>query len=86
MAQERLLTAEDLIGLPDDFELYEGVPRGVAAAPDVSAIAANIAFLLGAVVRPGRLGVVFGADASFRLVRNPESGNRLSPGLGVRAR
>jgi hypothetical protein len=32
MAQVRLATAEDLIGLTDDFELYEGVPREVAAS------------------------------------------------------
>lgn len=73
MVQVRLLTAEDLIGLPDDYELHEGVPRGVAAAPDGSAIAANITFLLVRFVQPRRLGVVFSADASFRLARNPDT-------------
>ncbi len=72
MAQTRLLTAEDLVGLPHDYELYEGVSRGVAAAPDVSAIAANVTAKLWNHVDEHRLGVVFGADASFRLSRNPD--------------
>ena len=72
MVQVRLLTAEDLIDFPDDYELYEGVPRGVAAAPDVSAIAANLVLLLGMAVQPQRLGIVFGADSSFRLMSNPD--------------
>ena len=73
MVQTKLLTAEDLIGLPDEFELYEGVPRGVAAAPDASAIAVHCATLLGMAVSRHRLGIVFGADASFRLARNPDT-------------
>ena len=73
MVQTRLLTAEDLSELPDDYELYEGVPRGVAAAPDSSAIAAHCTFLLGVAVTPRRRGVVFGADASFRLARDPDT-------------
>ncbi len=73
MVETRLLRAEDLIGLPDDHELYEGVPKGVAAAPEVSAIALRIGTLLNLAIWPGRLGVVFGADASFRLVRDPDT-------------
>ncbi len=73
MVQTRLMTAEDLVGLPDEYELYEGVPKGVAAAPNVSAIAAHCVLLLGMAVHPQRLGVVFGADASFRLARDPDT-------------
>ena len=72
MAQLRLMTAEDVIGLPDDYELYEGVPRPVAAAPDVSAIAATVVALVWNYVDEHGLGVVMGADASFRLARNPD--------------
>lgn len=73
MAQVRLLTAEDIAAWSDDYELYEGVPRSVAAAPDVSAIAANAIALLWQHVRPRRLGVVFSSDASFRLSRDPDT-------------
>ncbi len=73
MVQTRLLTAEDLIGLPDEYELYEGVPQPVAAAPHGSAIAANLVMLLGPFVQPKRLGLLFVTDASFRLVRNPDT-------------
>ncbi len=72
MVQTRLMTAEDLVGLPDEYELYEGVPHRVAAAPDVSAIALTVASLLWNHVDVQQLGVVFGADASFRLSRNPD--------------
>ena len=72
MVQTKLLTAEDLIGLPDEYELYEGVARAVAAAPNVSAIALNLAALLWNHVDELLLGVTFGADASFRLARNPD--------------
>lgn len=73
VVQTRLMTAEDLIGLPDEYELYEGVPHQVAAAPDGSAIAANLILLLGPFVQPKRLGLNFVTDASFRLVRNPDT-------------
>ena len=73
MTQVRLLTAEDIATCPDDHELYEGVPRSVAAAPDVSAIAVNVVAILWNHVRSGRLGIVFGADASFRLSRDPDT-------------
>lgn len=73
MAQTRLLTAEDLIGLPEDYELYEGVSREVAAAPDHSAIALNIAALVWNYVDEHQSGSAFGADASFRLYRNPDT-------------
>jgi Uma2 family endonuclease len=73
MAQVRLLTAEDIRDWADDYELHEGVPRAVAAAPRSSMIAARIAYLLTAATigRPDA-GVVFGADASFRLSRFPD--------------
>ncbi len=66
------MTAEDLIELPDEYELYEGVPRRVAVAPDVSANAMNVAALLWIHVDEHQSGVAFGADASFRLARNPD--------------
>jgi len=72
MVQARLLTAEDLIGLPDEYELYEGVAHPVAAAPDGSAIAVNLLLLLGPLVQPTKLGLLFAPDASFRLARNPD--------------
>lgn len=73
MAQVRLLTAEDLVGLPDDYELDEGVPRPVAAAPDVSAVAVNVVALIWIHVDARDLGTVTGANASFRLARNPDT-------------
>ena len=72
VVQTGLLTAEDLIGLPDEYELYEGVPRRVAAAPTASLIAANVCALLWNHVEQYQSGDVFGADASFRLARNPD--------------
>ncbi len=72
MVQTRLLTAEDLIGLPDEYELYEGVPRSVAAAPNVSLIAANVVALIWNHVGEHESGDVFSSDASFRLARNPD--------------
>ena len=73
MAQLRLLTAEDIASWPDDYELNDGVPRSIAAAPLAPAVAANAAVALWNHVRPARLGVVFGADASFRLSRDPDT-------------
>ena len=73
MVRTRLLTAEDLISLPDNFELYEGVSREVAAAPDHSAIALNIAALIWNHVDEHQSGSAFGADASFRLARDPDT-------------
>lgn len=73
MAQVRLFTTEDIVHGPEDVGLYEGVPRSAAAPPDVSAIALYVGYRLSAIVLPIGQGVVFGADASFRLARNPDT-------------
>ncbi|MGH2560348.1 MAG: Uma2 family endonuclease [Thermomicrobiales bacterium] len=62
------------MGADAPFELDMG--KLVEVSPsfgDASAIAVNIIVPLGAFVKRGKLGVVFGADGGFFLTRNPDT-------------
>src|SRR5258708_543018 len=75
---EQLLTADDLLALPDDgtkrYELIEGhlitmSPTGKAHGLIVS----EINYLFKAFVRQHKLGRVYGAETGFRLSENPDT-------------
>jgi Uma2 family endonuclease len=74
---ERLLTAEDLMQLPDDgyqYELDEGrLIRTPPSGPLASIVAATILTLINEFVRLHRLGVVGGADFGMILARSPDT-------------
>ncbi len=72
-----LMTAEDLLRLPDDGNQYELVRGkricmgGTPARPAI--VAANIGTLINVFVRQHRLGVCGGADFGFLLASNPDT-------------
>ncbi len=72
-----LLTAEDLLNLPEDgcqYELEEGrLIRMPPSGPRASIVAATIVYLLSVWVRPRKLGVVGGADFGFLVAHNPDT-------------
>jgi Uma2 family endonuclease len=74
---ERLLTADDLMRLPDDgyqYELEEGrLIRMPPAGPLASIIAFTIGRLVGNFVAQHRLGIVGGADFGMILARDPDT-------------
>jgi Uma2 family endonuclease len=74
---ERLMTAADLMHLPDDgyrYELEEGkLIRMPPPGPLASIVALTIARLIGNFVAEFRLGVVGGADFGFQLARDPDT-------------
>ena len=73
----RLLTADELLRLPDDgfrHELVRGELRKMSpAGARHSRIAVRIAARLLAYVEQHRLGAVYGADGGFILSRNPDT-------------
>ena len=77
LAAPTLLTAEDLMSLPDDgyqYELEAGrLIRMPPAGPLASIVAMTIARLLGNFVAEHRLGVVGGADFGVQLARQPDT-------------
>jgi Uma2 family endonuclease len=74
---ERLLTADDLMRVPDDgyrYELEDGrLIRMPPAGPLASVVAATIITLINQFVRPHRLGVVGGADFGMISARDPDT-------------
>lgn len=69
-------TAEDLARMPTDepWELWEGELRKVPGAGfEASDLAQWIGMLIGAFVRPRRLGKVTGADGTYILIQNPQT-------------
>ena len=82
-AGRALVTADDLLALPDDgwrYEVVEGVLIRVAGSgEDATAIAAIILGVLIAFVRPRRLGVVTGADGVYTF---PTAETGLLPDVG----
>ena len=72
-----LLTAEDLLALPDDgytYELLEGELRQMPpTSGEHSRVELYIAFWLMHFVYSHRLGKVYGSDAGFRLKRSPDT-------------
>jgi Uma2 family endonuclease len=73
--QERLLTAEEFMLLPDDGMRYELVRGELRRMPPAGArheaVAAQVMLVVGGFVVSHRLGRVFGAPG-FRLERNPD--------------
>ena len=72
-----LLTAADLLRLHSEGirgELIRGVlHQTVATGIEHGQTAINLGILVGAVVKPGRLGWLFGSDAGIRLERGPDT-------------
>lgn len=72
-----LLTADDLLKLPDDGQRYELV-RGelqtmVPAGGRHGQITANLVYLLNAHVKPNNLGIVTAGEAGFFTQREPDT-------------
>jgi Uma2 family endonuclease len=72
-----LMTAEDLLAMPDDgstYELFEGELRQMPpTSGEHSRIELYVAFWLMQFVYRHRLGRVYGSDAGFRLKRSPDT-------------
>ena len=76
-ASQRLLTAEDLYGLPDDGTIQELLEGCLLSEPLPGArhgrITVNLALRLYEFVRSRRLGMVFSNDTGFILARSPDT-------------
>ena len=72
-----LMTAEDLLALPDDgcrHELVEGELRTMTpSGSEHSVITATLAHLVGGFASAHHLGVVFGAEGGFRIGSDPDT-------------
>lgn len=77
MTTTRLLTADDLLALPDDGmrrELVRGELRTMTPAGfDHGAVVMNLASLVGPFVKHHGLGVASGAETGFRLAADPDT-------------
>jgi Uma2 family endonuclease len=77
MVTKTLMTADELLAMPDDghrYELIEGeLVRMAPADFDSSHIGGLIVTFLNNHVRPRRLGIVAPADAGVRLASNPDT-------------
>ena len=75
MATEVLLTAEDLLAMPDDGYRYEVIDGELVRMPPASEERSEIGLafgsLLRAYVRPQRLGRAYGADVGYQLEDDP---------------
>lgn len=73
----QLMTADELICLPDDgyrYELVDGEQRRMSPAGNVHGrIAANLATLLFPFIRQEALGATFAAETGFLLSRDPDT-------------
>src|SRR2546426_5632139 len=76
-AEDRLLTAEDLLTMPEDNLRHELVTGHLVSEPPASfghgSVADNIHHLLSTFVREQRLGRVLSADTGFLLARSPDT-------------
>ena len=74
---EKLLTAQDLLAMPDDgsrYELVRGELRTMApAGHEHGGVAVNITVPLGAYVKQKNLGRVYAAETGFVLSRDPDT-------------
>jgi Uma2 family endonuclease len=72
-----LLTADDLLAMPEDGNRYELLRGELVSTPmssyESSDIAMGIGSLLRAFAHPRKLGRVAGADGAFILARNPQT-------------
>lgn len=77
VAKTQLVTAEELLDMPDDgyrYELVRGVLRKMAPAGSEHSISGiEIGTSLNIHVKANNLGRVFGADAGFLLARDPDT-------------
>ena len=77
VAKTQLVTAEELLDMPDDrfmYELVRGELRKMAPAGSGHSISGvEIATSLNIHVKANNLGRVFGADAGFLLARDPDT-------------
>ena len=77
VAKVGLVTAAELLDMPDDgyrYELVRGELRKMApAGAEHSAIGIKVGISLGSHVMANDLGTVFGADGGFLLERNPDT-------------
>lgn len=75
--ETRLVTADELLALPDDdhrYELVRGeVRRMTPSGARHGVLAARVAELLGAHVRAHDLGVALGAETGFQLASDPDT-------------
>jgi len=73
----QLLTAEDLLRMPDDgyrYELVRGEIRKMAAAGHRHGrVAMNVTLPLGQYVKSHNLGIVYAAETGFKLASNPDT-------------
>jgi Uma2 family endonuclease len=73
----KLMTAEELLRLPDDgmrHELIQGELRTMAPAGDEHGwVTSNLHIPLGTYVKAHRLGRVYAAETGFRLERDPDT-------------
>ncbi len=73
----RKITAEELLGMPDDgfrYELVEGELRKTAPAGDEhGCVAMNVGISLGGHVKANGLGRVYAAETGFRLASDPDT-------------
>jgi Uma2 family endonuclease len=72
-----LVTAEELIRMPDDGYRYELIKGEVQRMPPTGgehgAITMSLGFLLNAHVRKNNLGVVFAAETGFKIASDPDT-------------
>lgn len=75
--EERILTADDVLAMPDDNLRHELVTGQLVSEPPASfghgAVAGNIFHLLSVFVRKRKLGRVLSADTGFLLARSPDT-------------
>src|ERR1700730_3842989 len=76
-ATTQLMTAEELLRLSDSHYRHELVKGELIAMPlpgeEHGAVIMNIAIPLGYHVKKNSLGVVYGAETGFQIVRNPDT-------------
>jgi Uma2 family endonuclease len=76
-ARAPVMTAQELVRLPDDGQRYELIKGELTVMTPASArhgrIANTIAFLLTLHVRQHSLGVVYAAETGFKLQENPDT-------------
>ena len=71
---DRPLTKDEVLSLPEDnlYELVEGRLEELNVSWETSAIAIEISSVVRNFVRPGRLGVVSGADNTLDIFDDPD--------------
>jgi Uma2 family endonuclease len=72
-----LMTAYELLRLPDDRQLHELIKGELLTMSPLGAeqgvVTMNLSFLLGQYVRPRKLGVLLAGDTGFKLESDPDT-------------